>query len=487
MNRNRSIVWLATTALSLSAFSFAAGFGIRNLAEVASSGRGRAANSSILLNGTKLASTAPGVADPDLRPAELYKDVYDKLHRFYVEPLPGPTKLAEGSIEQMLASLDDPNTRLIGAREWEAISQMSSGTLRGLGAVVTVRNYKEGEGAVQRTERDITVVAPLPGSAAEKAGLLPGDRIQYLDGKWIAPFHLSYRELGNLEDDLGQQDGPPPQQDDPRLNNPDREAARERVRQEARRWLNSTELHDALETLMAGRNGEHELTVVRTGEAKPLKIKVTLADGQATLFSSRKLNPTTGYIQLGILRQETPSEVARTLAGFQKEGVTNLVVDLRRSPGGSLDAARDVIAMLAPGSTAYVSKERDASRKLVDRKIAAKPGATRFKATAISVLIDKGTAGSSETIAAALKDNLGAKLVGSQSFGDGTEQHIVPLANGAAASITHAQILSPKGAEIEGKGLKPDVPGGAGDVGIEAAIKALASGSKPGTAAAGRS
>jgi carboxyl-terminal processing protease len=99
------------------------------------------------------------------------------------------------------------------------------------------------------------------------------------------------------------------------------------------------------------------------------------------------------------------------------------------------------------------------------------------------VLVDGGTAGSSEVLAAALRDDLGARVVGSTTFGDGTEQHVVPMPNGAAVSITHAHMLSPKGTVIEGKGLKPDYPGGAGEAGIDAAVKALAAPGKPAAAA----
>jgi len=222
-------VWLATTALSLSAFSFAAGFGIRGLASMIVTSRLSPAARVAGLE--RLASAQPGRPDgPDLRPAELYKDVLNKLHLFYVEKLPGESELARGSIEQMLTELRDPNTRLLSPKEWQAVQQLTQGSLHGLGAVLTIRNYSE-EGTPSGTppavpgvrppnkpetaiERNITVVAPLPGSAAEKAGLKPGDRITYLDGHWIAPVHLSYRELSSIEDDLGPQDVRPPRPED---------------------------------------------------------------------------------------------------------------------------------------------------------------------------------------------------------------------------------------------------------------------------------
>lgn len=476
MTSNRRTLWLVVTCVSLSAFSFAAGFGIRGLATMLSRGPLSSSLSARLATGTRVASAAPGAGEPDLRPAELYKDVYNKLHLFYVEPLPSDTKLAEGSVEAMLASLDDPNTRLLTAREWQALQDLSQGSVHGLGAVLTIRKYKDGD---REAERNITVVSVLPGSAAEKAGLQPGDRITFLDGKWIAPMHLNYRQIAQIEDSVGPHDfGRPPREGD----NPEapsateREKRRKEVEELRRRWLKATDLNDALETLMAGRPGEHELSVQRAGAEKPVTMKVQLADSQAKAFEARKLNPTTGYVRILLINGDTPRELETALAGFKRDGAHNLIVDLRSSPGGLLEATKEVLAQLAPGSTLALAKVRDARHKLVDQKIVARGGGdASYRPAAVSVLVDRGTAGSSEVLAAALRDNLGARLVGANTFGDGTEQQVVPLPNGAAVTITHAQLRSPKGTEIEGKGLKPDLPGGPGDAGIEAALSALKS------------
>jgi carboxyl-terminal processing protease len=393
----------------------------------------------------------------------------------------------------MLAELKDPNTRLVSPREWSAIQDLEQGNLHSLGAVLTVRTYAEDTGtgpkpapvtvpsprggAAPNQERNITVVSVLPGSAAEKAGLQPGDRITYLDGHWIAPIHLSFRELSSLEDDLGPQDGRPLPADDLPENNPDDNETRQKQRKQLeeirRRWISSTEMAAALDTLQAGKPGEHELTV-RSGNAAPRQVKVTLAEGHTDLFATRKINPNTGYIRLDAITPATVKEVERALADFGHGGVSNLVLDLRESPGGSLDGVREIVGAIAPGATVLVSHERDASRKLVDRKVAAPRGTPRLHPSAISVLVDHGTAGASEVLAAALRDDLGARLVGDTTFGDGAEQDFVSLPNGSAVSITHAHMLTPKGVDFDGKGLKPDLPGGPGDAGIDAAVRALA-------------
>src|SRR5207248_5837281 len=136
--------WLASTTLFFSAFSFAAGFGIRGLYGLVATGRFAPGNLTAGRGfGTRLASTSPGAGEPDLRPAELFKDVYNKLHLFYVDPLPSESKLAEGSIDQMLSELKDPNTRLVSAHEWSALKALEQGDLHGLGAVLTVRSYAD--------------------------------------------------------------------------------------------------------------------------------------------------------------------------------------------------------------------------------------------------------------------------------------------------------------------------------------------------------
>lgn len=497
MKRNRRTLWFVATGLSLSAFSFAAGFGIRNLASMTFGGR-LPMSAARLANYTQVASAAPGAgaADPDLRPAELYKDVYNKLHVFYVEPLPNEDRLAEGSISEMLAHLKDANTRLMTAHEWEATQDLARGSLHGLGAVLTIRDYADEKAeppkpatgvlaprtskpAELQKERNITVVAPLPGSAAEKAGLQPGDRITHLDGHWIAPMHLSFREMSTLEDELGPEAGRPrPQDPDAPAPKPG-DAEREKARVKARRWIGSSEISSAMEELTSGKGAEHELTVQRPGTEKPFTVKVKLADGQAETFSARKINPTTGYVRIATFTAETPNQVEHALSDFEKEGVQNLVVDLRHSGGGSLEAAVATIGLLAPGSTALISKERDTARKLVERKVTARGSAGHWKPNAVSVLVDGGTAGSSEVLAAALHDNRGAKMVGSQTFGDGTEEQVIPLSNGDAISITHAHMLTPKGTDFDDKGLKPDVPAGPGDLGIDAAVKALPAAARP--------
>lgn len=488
MGRKDQIWWVSATVLSLSAFSFFAGLGMRGLYGRLT--RGEQANG--LLGYPQVASAAqvePGSVQPQLT----FYEVLRKLRLYYVEPLPSNTVLSLGSVDAMLNSLNDPNTRLMTKTELDALRSASQGVLPGLGAVLTIDRYNGKESAELEDEEDeapvpqkgkpaakppsgvrtITVVAVAPGSPAEKAGLQPMDRITEIDGRWIAPTHVSYRVLTQLTDDLGPQDGRPRDPEEPADNRPP-DPVREKLKKEAEaarnRWKNATELPTVLPRLLGADKGEHELTIERGRPVKTLKVKVTLGTTKVDLADHRKLNDTTGYLRIFTFGGNARQQVEAALREFAGAGVKNLVVDLRESPGGSLEAARDIAGLMLGEAKFAVVNERGEDRKLVNRVINSR-GPAIFKPAAISVLVDGGTAGTSELFAAALREQANARLVGSQTFGDGTEQEIITLDNGAGISLTRARLLTSRGVAFEGKGLKPDAPA-AGDP-VEAAVKVL--------------
>ncbi|HEU4754115.1 MAG TPA: S41 family peptidase [Armatimonadota bacterium] len=485
MRRKEQVWWVSATVLSLAAFSFFAGLGMRGLYQRLTQGEHASAGS--LLNYPRMASAAPRVVpDADMRPATLYMEVLNKLRVYYVDPLPSNTQLSYGSVEAMLNDLKDPNTRLLSKAEVDALRDASLGEYPGLGAVLTIKRWNRDEDAGAAAVADakkgdpnsgvktITVVSVAPGSPADKAGLLPGDRITYFDEHWIAPVHLSYRALTQLTDSLGPQDYRPREPDekpDIKPNDPEREKARKELEEMRARWKNSTELPIVMQKLLTSEAGEHELTIERGQPAKTIKVKVTMGRTKIEPLSSKKLAGNAGYIRIEALNGATAQQVGAILDQFQQSGIRSLVIDLRNSPGGSLDAARDVAGLLLGEAKFAVLKERDADRKLVDRALTTKAPAARFKPASVSVLVDGGTAGSSELLAAALRDNLGARLVGTTTFGDGTEQELVRFDNGAGFTLTRARMLTSKGLDFDNKGLKADLAP-QGDP-VDAAVKAL--------------
>lgn len=504
MRQNEQVWWASATVISLGAFSFFAGFGLRGLFDGVRGSRGGDA-----INGyPKLASAAPKGSGPNLSPQTLYWDVLKKLQLYYVEPLPTHDALALGSIDAMLNELDDPNTRLLSKVEVDAMQSATRGEFRGLGAVLTImrqstekgeevvvdapsgrlpgvkrvpgqtppKSIPSDEKPVQRGVRTITVVSVLPGSPAEKAGLQPGDRITHIDGRWIAPTHVSYRLLTQLTESLGPQDLRPrdPNDTDPidaPPANPERDRARKEAEEARARWKNAAELPVAIQTLSGGQNGDHELTIERGRPTKTLKVNVTLGSTKADVVSAQKVNDKVGHLRILAFNPDVPQEVATALQDFQKSGVKSLVVDLRENAGGSIDAARAVAGMLLGNAKFAVVRERDAARKIVERTVLTDSGSVHFTPASLSVLVDRGTAGTAELLAAALRDQTNVKLVGANTFGDGTEQELLVLDNGTGFTLTRAQFQTLKGVAFDRKGIKVDVPA-EGDA-LQTAVAAL--------------
>ena len=351
-------------------------------------------------------------------------------------------------------------------------------------AVLTIKRFPSPDH--QSVEQQVTVVTPLPGSPAETAHLMPGDRITELDGKWIAPMHLWYREMTFVTDHYSRADSQwrrdadsgDPENERPPATPEQRKQAEDAAEKFASRWRTSTDVRSALDLLETASNGEHTLTIERSGEPKPRQVKVTCGALQVAPVSRPRILPgNIGQIQIRQISPAAVTALASALKELHEAGAQSLVLDLRRSPGGSLEAAEQMAGLFVSSGPFTILQERDAKRKLVEKPLVIKPPATPApKFSAIAVLVDRGTAGSSEVLAAALRDHGVAKLYGSPTFGDGTEQTVLPLDNGAAVCVTSAKFLTLKRLDFDGKGLKPDVvvPAAPGlDRQLEQAVKSL--------------
>jgi C-terminal peptidase prc len=489
MKKRRELLWLSASTAALFVFSFTAGYGLRELYALASgrSGPEWRATQQMIASYRRIASRngAGAVGEPDMGPPQLYAEVLDRLRTLYVDRLPDNTVMSYSSIEQMLASLYDPNTRLLMPGEASALKAAEQGSFTGLGAVLTVKKANSTDRG--SSDREITLVAPLPGSPAEAARLLPGDRITEIDNRWIAPIHLWSREMQFATDRITRADsqwqrdgaaGPDPEDEGrPQATAEERKKALEAADKITNRWKSSIDLQSALEMLLTQPEGEHTLTIERAGEPKPRQVKVTFGKVQVPPVSKRLLPGNIGHVQVRQLGSETVTALATALKELKEEGAQSLLLDLRRSPGGSLEAAQQIAGLFFSSGSVGSLQVRDERRKLVDRPLAVKPPQSPApKFAAVAVLVDGGTAGSSEVLAAALRDHAVGKLFGSTTFGDGTEQVVMPLENGAAVSITSGKLFTPKRVDFNGKGLKPDVaiPAGPGlDRQLEQAVKAL--------------
>lgn len=209
--------------------------------------------------------------------------------------------------------------------------------------------------------------------------------------------------------------------------------------------------------IMRGKPGSVlKLTVVREGVDQPLKIDIKRAVIKVKSVKQRMLDPGFGYVRISQFQSQTANNMLDAIQTLQKEAggsLKGLVLDLRNNPGGVLNGAVAVSdAFLRKGLIVYTEG------RVNDSKL-------RFNATPddaldgapLVVLVNQGSASASEIVAGALQDHKRAIIVGTQSFGKGSVQTILPLTNGTAVKLTTARYYTPSGRSIQAEGITPDI------------------------------
>ncbi|GGX83989.1 carboxyl-terminal protease [Litchfieldella qijiaojingensis] len=208
-------------------------------------------------------------------------------------------------------------------------------------------------------------------------------------------------------------------------------------------------------TLMRGEPGSKvEITILRSGESAPRTITLTREIIRTESVRSELLEPRYGYLRVSQFQSRTGEQVRNAISRLQRdEPLNGLVLDLRNNPGGVLQAAVDVAdAFLDEGLIVYTEG------RLPDSDM-------RFSASAdtvapdvpMVVLINSGSASAAEIVAGALQDQQRAVVMGTDSFGKGSVQQVMPLGNGDGLKLTTALYYTPNGRSIQAQGIEPDV------------------------------
>jgi len=261
----------------------------------------------------------------------------------------------------------------------------------------------EGIGAeliLQPTNNTLLVIAPIDDTPAARAGLRSGDVITAIDGVPVSTI-------------------------------------------------------EAMEPLRGPAGTQVRLTIERQGQ-RPFDLTLTRETIRISSVRSRLLEPGYGYIRISAFQADTATDFEKHMARLQQQtsgALKGLVLDLRSNPGGLLSAAVQIADDLLDEGVIVSTRGRVA---LGDTRFEASPGDVLHGAP-VMVLVDVGSASASEVLAAALRDNQRARLIGSRTFGKGSVQTIMPLDNGDSVKLTTARYYTPSGKSIQATGLLPDV------------------------------
>jgi carboxyl-terminal processing protease len=250
----------------------------------------------------------------------------------------------------------------------------------------------------------IKVIAPIDDTPAEKAGVKAGDLIIRLDNKPVKGLSLA----------------------------------------------------EAVKMMRGKPNTKLILTIVRSGEDNPLDISITRDLIRVKSVKSRLLEPGYGYVRVTQFQANTARSLSQSLTNLRKENagpLQGLVIDLRNNPGGVLNAAVEVSDVFLKNGTVVYTEGRSSGAQ---QKFKATPGDSMEGAPLI-VLVNGGSASASEIVAGALQDHGRAVIMGEQTFGKGSVQTILPMANGTAVKLTTARYFTPNGRSIQAEGIKPDI------------------------------
>jgi carboxyl-terminal processing protease len=216
---------------------------------------------------------------------------------------------------------------------------------------------------------------------------------------------------------------------------------------------------EAARRFQGAPNTTFKLQVIRNGEVKPLDLTVALAPLSAPTVTTVYLDNAVAYLRIRYFTNETPAELAKTLNHIKqhKPPVKGIILDLRNNARGSMEEAVRSASLFLGNQQILVAKGRSPK---TEQSFTGKDRDQVFKTLPpMVVLVDQGTARAAEIMAAALRDQARATLLGAKTLGLCGLTKAFPLEDGSALVMTVAQCYAPRGDKIQGKGLEPEVPG----------------------------
>jgi len=298
-------------------------------------------------------------------------------------------KMIYGAINGMLKATGDPYSYFFSPEESKSFTQDIEGSFEGIGAEL---GMKDGI---------LTVVAPLEGSPAQRAGLMAGDKILKIDGKVSADMNID----------------------------------------------------EAVDIVRGKKGTSVKLTVLRSGEQETREISITRDVIEIKSVKLDFKDNNIAHLRITKFGENTDREFSDATNQIISKGTKGIILDLRNDPGGLLDKAVSIASKILPKGQVVVSEEDSQGNKENLRTT----GGDKLGGIPMVVLINEGSASASEILAGALRDNQEMTLIGKKSFGKGSVQELINLPGNSSVKITIAKWLTPKGDYIMEKGITPDV------------------------------
>ncbi len=270
--------------------------------------------------------------------------------------------------------------------------------------ISTTGNYSGIGLEVSMSDDKVTVVAPIDDTPAARAGLRPGDQIVSIDGIEVSE--------NNVNDTIGR---------------------------------------------MRGKAGTKVVVAIaRQGEVDPIKFNLVRRHVEVQSVRSEMLKPDFAYLRITHFSETTYKDVRDAIEALQSSGdeaLQGLVLDLRNNPGGVLEAAIDVSDVFLDNGLIVSASGRGHDATFRHQA----HSGDLLNGAMLVVMVNGGSASASEIVAGALQDNHRATIVGSQTFGKGSVQTVMPLSNGRAIKLTTSRYFTPSGESIQDRGITPDI------------------------------
>lgn len=331
---------------------------------------------------------AQALPDDTYKELQTFANVLAIVQKNYVEPV-STKDLVNGAIVGMLSSLD-PHSAYLTPDLYRDLEVETRGSFGGLGIEITVKNDV------------LTVVSPIEGTPAEKAGVKSGD------------------EIIKINDD----------------------------------FTKGMTLTDAVKMMRGPKGSRIRLTLHREGIPDLFTVSVMRDVIRIQSVKSKELKDGYGYVRISTFQDGTNEDVEKALTKFSRQGqIKGVVLDLRDNPGGLLNQAVSVSNDFLDGGLIVYTQGRSENQ---EQKYFSQKKKT-FRDYPMVVLVNGGSASASEIVAGALQDQRRAIIEGTQTFGKGSVQTILPLDDESALRLTTARYFTPNGRSIQAVGITPDV------------------------------